>query len=210
MSHLSPVSDFNLEFAHVALEGGRRFDESEIKKSAEIALKELSTIEAQGAVCAVCILIDDKHVNARLTYRDMAGFRDAVISCFPRVDYIFFEKNLPKFKEQIFPNIRENMRDKVEASLWRYQKAHRRLGCSHDIAIWHMMRLGLINEIDAAMMPSVGWGQSRSPVPPFVARNVVSILSEKDQPFEKRAMDDILRFCTDTAAIRKIRTIYYD
>lgn len=210
MNSRLPVSDFNLEFAHVAIEGGRRFDENEVRKSADIAAKELAALEKKGATCAVCILIDDKHVRARLTYREMTAFRDVVISCFPRVDYMFFEKNLPKFKEQIFPNIREDKRDKVEASLWRYQKTHRGLGCSHDIAIWHMMRLGMINGIDAAMLPPVGWGKARSPAPPFVAKNIVSVLSKKDEPFEKKAVEDILRHCEDSTAIDNIRRVYYE
>lgn len=199
-----------LEFAHVALEGGRRFDENEVRKSADIAAKELAAIEKKGATCAVCILIDDKHVKARLTYREMTTFRDVVVSCFPRVDYIFFEKNLPKFKEQIFPNIREAKRDEVEAALWRYQKKKRGLGCSHDIAIWHMMRLGMINGIDAAMLPPVGWGKARSSAPPFVAKNIVSVLSKKDETFEKKAIEDILRHCDDQKAIESIRRVYYE
>lgn len=204
------ISDYNLEFAHVALEGGRRFDENEVRKSADIAAKELATIEKKGSSCAVCILVDDKHVRARLTYREMTTFRDVVVSCFPRVDYIFFEKNLPKFKEQIFSNIREGKRDKVEASLWRYQKTHRRLGCSHDIAIWHMMRLGMINGIDAAMLPPVGWGETTSPAPPFVAKNIVSVLSKKDEAFEQKAVEDILQHCEDAKSIQRIRRVYYE
>lgn len=210
MNKRPSVSDFNLEFAHVALEGGRRFDEDEVRKSAEIAVKELAVINEKGATCAVCILIDDKHVRARLTYREMTAFRDVVMSCFPRVDYIFFEKNLRKFEEQIFPNIREDKRDKVEAAMWRYQKTHRRLGCSHDIVIWHMMRLGMINGIDAAMLPPVGWGSARSPAPPFVAKKIVSILSKKDEVFEKKAFDDILRHCEDSRSVQNIRRVYYE
>jgi len=209
MSSRPAVSDYNLEFAHIALEGGTRFDEGEVKKSAGLAAKELAAIEKRGATCSVCILIDDKHVSARLTYRDMAAFRDVVISCFPRVDYIFFEKNLPKFKEQIFPNIKEERRDNVEADLWRYQKKHRRLGCSHDIAIWHLMRFGLINSIDAAMLPPVGWGEANSPVPPFVAKHIVSVLSKKDEEFEKRAVEDILKHCANPNLISSIRRVYY-
>ena len=202
------ISDYNMEFAHVALEG-RSFNKEEVKKSAALALKELKRIQTEGSTCAVCILIDDKHVKARVTYKDIPAFRDFVMEHFPRVDYICFEKNLPKYKEQIFPNLQRNKLDHVEAEIWRYQRKHRKLGCSHDIAIWHMIRLGLINNIDAAMLPLVGWGSSKRSVPPFVARKLISVLSEKDQAFERKADEDILRFCNDSKAISNITRIYY-
>ena len=202
------ISDYNLEFAHVALEG-RSFNKDEVKKSAQLALKEYQRIETAGASCAVCILIDDKHVKAKVTYKDIPAFRDFVISHFPRVDYICFEKNLPRYKEQIFSSLRPDRRDHVEAEIWRYQRKHRQLGCSHDIAIWHLIRLGLINNIDAAILPLVGWGNSRGSAPPFVARNLISILSEKDSAFEKKACEDILDYCVESKSISNIKRIYY-
>jgi hypothetical protein len=208
MSSESNISDYNLEFAHVMLTD-RSFSRDEIVKSARLAKHELQKIAGRGLSCAVCILIDDKHVKRQLSYKHIPAFRDFVNEHFPRVDYICFEKDLPKYKEKIFDNLRPESRDHVEAEIWRYQKKHRKLGCSHDIAIWHMIRLGLINDVDAATLPPVGWGLCHDRTPPFVARRVISILSEKDEMFEKKAHDDILRHCIDQRAVQSIERIYY-
>jgi hypothetical protein len=208
MNDETDISDYNLEFAHVMLTG-RSFNRDEVLKSAEIAKQELERIQTNGSTCAVCILIDDKHVEHKLTYKDLPVFRDFVTQHFSRVDYICFEKDLSKYKEKIFEKLRPESRDHVEAEIWRYQKTHRQLGCSHDIAIWHMIRLGLINDIDAATLIPVGWGVRQGRSPPFVARRIISILSRKDEDFEKKAYEDILKQCIDESAIRNIERIYY-
>lgn len=208
MSQEPEISDYNLEFAHVML-SGRTFDKDEVIKSAKLAKRELHRIKKLGASCAVCILIDDKHVKRKLTYKYIPDFRDFVLEQFPHVDYICFEKDLPRYKEKVFGKLRPETRDHVEAEIWRYQKKHRKLGCSHDIAIWHMIRLGLINDIDAATLPPVGWGHRRGHTPSFVARHLISILSKKDESFERRAYDDVLQYCVDQKLISNIKRVYY-
>jgi hypothetical protein len=208
MSQETDISDYNLEFAHVMLTE-RSFNKDEVVKSAELAKREFERIKKGGSTCTVCILIDDKHVKRKLSYKHIPAFRDFVTQHFPRVDYICFEKDLPKYKEKIFGKLRPESKDHVEAEIWRYQKKHRKLACSHDIAIWHMIRLGLINDIDAATLPPVGWGVRQGNTPPFVARRIISVLSQKDEAPEQRAYEDILRHCIDQTAVKNIKRIYY-
>ena len=72
-----------------------------------------------------------------------------------------------------------------------------------------MIRLGLINDIDAATLPPVGWGVRQGNTPPFVARRIISVLSQKDEAPEQRAYEDILRHCIDQTAVKNIKRIYY-
>jgi hypothetical protein len=208
MNQEADISDYSLEFAHVALIG-KDFNRSEVTKSADIALKELQRIEKKGLTCAVCILIDDKHVKSTLTYKDITPFLQFVSQHFPRIDYVCFEKSLPKHKDKIFEQLDPDKRDHIAGEFWRYQRKHKKLACSHDIAIWHMIRLGLINDIEAGTIVPVGAVGTSAHAPSFVARNLISILSAHDKPFEEKASKEILRHCVDKKAVSRIQRIYY-
>lgn len=202
------ISDYSLEFAHVALIG-KDFNRSEVTKSADIALKELKRIEKNGFTCAVCILIDDKHVKTTLTYKDITPFLQFVSQHFPRIDYVCFEKSLPRQKDKLFEQLDPDKRDHIAGEFWRYQRDHKKLACSHDIAIWHMIRLGLINDIEAGTIVPVGAVGRGAHARSFVAKSLISVLSEHDRLSEEKANEEILRHCVDIKAISRIRRIYY-
>lgn len=205
MNQATDIADFNLEFAHTPLHG-ENFDKAAVIKSAELARRELRSIEHEGASCAVTILIDDKHVKSTLSYKDVTPFLNFVTKHFPRIDYISFEKNLSRHKDKVIEQLELGQRDHVAGSIWRYQRKHRKLGCSHDIAIWHMIRLGLINGIEAGTIVPFG---ANAHSPPFVAHKLISILSEKDEPFERKAYQDILCHCINKKAVSRIQRVYY-
>jgi hypothetical protein len=72
-----------------------------------------------------------------------------------------------------------------------------------------MIRLGLINDIEAGTIVPVGAVGADSSSRPFVAKNLISILSAHDKTFEEKAFDEILKHCIDKEAVSRIQRVYY-
>jgi hypothetical protein len=202
------ISDINIEFAHVEFDGSR-FDERIVAESARIATQLVTRYEKKGLTCCTCILIDDKNVG-RIATRSLQKFLDFVGRHITRVDYICYEGQLPRYLDCIFENIKEQKRDFVAGKVYSYSHRHDKIACSHDIAIWHLMRLGFINNIDASTLFPVsalqGFGR---PQAPFIAKRVISILSNIHRQHEEKAVHDILRFSKEPGITNKIERIYF-
>jgi hypothetical protein len=208
ISQVAAFSDYSLEFAHVEVTGGR-FDVDSVERSAQLARLKLDEIEGRGQTCSVCILVDDKEEPADLGERGLKRLKQVVTGSFPRVDYICFEKSLARHVDALYTNLRAEKRQRVRSGIARYRAAHGHLGCSHDIAIWQMMRFGWIENTVPQGIINVRWGEVRGGSSPFVAKSLISVLSRGDARFEKKALDDILCYSVDAKAIARIERIYY-
>ena len=200
------MGDVNLEFAHVSF-ACDEFNHEQVTRSARLALKLLNRYRQEGLACSMSILIDDKHVRKRLTTAEVRPFLRIASRHVRQIDYICFEKRLPRYKNHLLRQIRPEKRAHVAEEMLRYRKRHGRIGCSHDIAIWHLMRLGLIQGADVGTVVPVGALQAASP--PFVARRAVSVLCASDKEPEDRAIHDILRHCIDDGVLGRIERIYF-
>ena len=200
-------SNINIEFADVEFK--TEFDKGQVLASARIARDLVSVLTGEGHTCSVCILIDDKHAGRRLKISDVAPFLTYVSQHMPRIDYICYESRLTEYKEDMFQCVLPNYRDRVQQKVLGYEDRHGRIACSHDIAIWHLMRLGYIMD-DATTLVPVGAFMGRMSLPPFHADRLISVLSETDRTPEQQAQDDILKFCYDDSIASKINRVYFD
>jgi hypothetical protein len=208
------TSDYSVEFAHVAFDEDYNFDEKIVIKSAKLAKRRLDALEKNGCSYTVCILIDDKHVKHGLTYKNVGKFLRFTREHIPRIDYICFEKRLEDYIDAVIDAVDSSYQDRVTGQIYRYRQKHRKLGCSHDIAVWHLMRLGIVNNIDNQTLVYVGSDLSQDGLqrrnPEFVSRNLISILSRSDRPQEERADKEILQYCSQLNVNSQIKRIYFN
>ncbi len=200
-------SDINLEFAHV--EFNTQFDKRQVLASAMIAQRLLTDFTKRGLICSVCVLIDDKHAGRKLTNSDIAPFLSYISEHVSRIDYICYESKLTEYKEEMFDCLMPDYKQKVRHKVLNYEEKNGRIACSHDIAIWHLMRLGYILG-DATTLLPVGAVRHHFSFPPFHAKRVVSVLSKTDSDPERSAESDILKFCYDKSILHQIERIYFD
>ncbi|MBK8810460.1 MAG: hypothetical protein IPN69_06950 [Acidobacteria bacterium] len=200
-------ADINIEFAHIAFNAD--FDKEQVAFSSKIAAQQLSKLRDEGQICSVSILIDDKFTRHQLTLQeDVIPFIDFV-SQHIDIDYICYESSLSKYMDALFACISDKYRNRISDKLRDYEAKHDgKIACSHDIAIWHLVRLGHI-KTDAKTIVPVGGLRNRK-LQPFQANKVISILSESDRKPEETAVKEILRFCKDTDVVSRIQRIFFD
>lgn len=194
--------DVSIEFAHVDVGS---YDSSEVSRSGEVAARLASEFDVANESYSVSLLIDDKNSSERMTPNDVS-LLILEASKWLQVDYVVFESRLAEYKLDLFENIKESHRVVVKKFVERYEMKSGRLACSHDIAIWHLMRLGKI-AADAATVVPVGSRRGRI-AKPFFAKRVVSILKDEDHDPEEKALDDILRHCTDETIPARIHRYF--
>lgn len=197
--------DINIEFAHVSF--NKHYDKKQVYLSAEIAKRLLEKFNEQNLVCSTSILIDDKHTNEKLNVEDVTPFIDYASQNID-IDYICYESHLTNYKKEMFKCILENRVEKIQEKILSYEESHGKIACSHDIAIWHLMRLGYIRAVASTIVP-VGACSERQ-IPPFPAEKVISILVKSDKKPEEQAEKEILRYCKEVDIIDRIKRIYYD
>jgi hypothetical protein len=204
------IANINIEFAHYEFtsSGGANFDEMAIHRSAKIA-KELYTACVDRSIsCALSILIDDKHAVPPLTTevvsRLLAIANDEIVA-----DYICYESNLFLYKDQVLDLLPKKQRKEVWEDMQFYEKKDNIIPCSHDIAIWHLMRLGNIDNIQPSAIIPFGVSVRKSP-PLFQAKYAVSVLPGNYRAPEERADKSILKYCNVPDLAKHIVRVYFD
>lgn len=192
-------ADWNLEIAHVTW-GGIDADDS-INESVVQGLEWIARWESTGASYTVCSLVDDKEV----VISDRAGWLDIYAKAYPKLfgllDFVCFESDLISLKNEFLARFEPPRRGKVERELERYREKHGKVACSHDIAIWHSLRLGLLPSGFRLMNPLKQTVQG-----PY-GNQLLSILEEEDRAPEERAKE-MLRYTEDGAA-KRIHVEFY-
>ena len=205
---MQPVS-INVEFAHVDLALPLSSEESEwnIVQSGKIAQDLLSEAESRGLSCTTSILIDDKHSDTAPSSEEVGKLLSFVRLHGPRVDFLCIESSLVSYEYRLLTCMKDTQRRRIERELDSYRHRYGKLGCSQDIAIWHLLRLGYLGEPQARSVIPVGvTGQSRRP---FFADEVVSVLPRGLAPFEEKAKSDLLDHCEDGEVENRIRLIFF-
>ena len=199
--------DVSIEFAHVALTQSS-FLQAEVETSAKYVNSVIERLDREDKSWSVCILIDNKY--NRLGIREIAPFLNFARKLVLRLDFICFEKALPRYKEALYEVLKPRVRDRIMGDIRRYSRKHKGIGCSHDIALWHLIRLGVINNLDGDTIVPVGVVDSGAHGAfTHISQRVVSILSERDRPFEEKAVDEILRYCIEPRILDRIERIFY-
>lgn len=152
---------------------------------------------------AVSMLIDDKAAsipNRALWLKEMSQRWPQFMA---NIDFICFESDLATLADLFIARLVSGKRGRRAREIERYRDKHGRVACSHDIAIWHSFRLGLLGRHDRLIGRGPHWQKGTS----FYCFQAVSILEEENRDEEARA-SEILRECSDDRHLR-VETIFY-
>lgn len=185
--------DWNLEIAHV------NWGDKAARESVEEALTQgkdwIDRWQADSATFVVCCLVDDKEIDIANREVWLTSHLNEFPQLFDLLDYVCFESDLISLKDEFLARFEPPRRGKVERELERYRSKHGRVACSHDIAIWHTLRLGLLPSGQDLMRPL----KVRRKGP--YGHNILSILEEEDRAPEDRALE-ILGYAADVVRKR--------
>ena len=194
--------DVSIEFAHIDVSS---YDSTDVARSGQKAAQIAKFLTKESKTFSVSLLIDDKESAHRMTSYDVSLLMHEASNWLP-VDYVVFESRLVDYKLDLFDNIRDSHKLSVTKQVDRFEAKSGRLACSHDIAIWHLLRLGKISPDASTVVPVSS--RDRFKTMHFAARSVFSILNEADREPEERAMSEILKFCTDETVSSRINIEY--
>lgn len=195
--------DWNLEIAHVSWASPEA--PSSIEEALENAKEYIDEWRKTDSTFTICSLVDDKEMRVSDRGVWLREVQQDYPQLFGLLDYVCFESDLIRLKEEFLAQIEQHQRGRISREIDRYRKRHGRVACSHDIAIWHLLRMGQLPSANTIIHVLSKRQQGLSSL---FARSVLSILEEEDQEPEKRA-HDILKFCSDHDVINRIECIYY-
>ena len=194
----STLVDVSIEFSHVDVAS---YDSSDVARSGRRASQLATLLTEQSKTFSVALLIDDKEPARQMTSNDVSVLIHEASNWLP-INYVVFESRLVDYKLDLFESIQDSHKVAVRKQVERYEAKSGRLACSHDIAIWHLLRLGIITPDASTVVPVAS--RDRYTTRPFFAHSVVSILNEEDREAEARAMDEILRFSKNESISSRI------
>lgn len=192
----------NIEVAHL-----RSWLSAESRASAEesllIAEEWTHAADEPRLRPILSILVDDK----ALLIPDREAWLTDVQSRWPdvlaRIDFLCFESDLSTIADLFIARLVTRSRGRRAREIERYRDKHGRIACSHDIAIWHSLRLGLLGRHDHLVRRGPHWSDGAG----FYCSHAVSILDEENREDELRAAE-ILRESSDDRHPR-VETIFY-
>ena len=114
-------------------------------------------------------------------------------------DFVAYEASTVHLYEKVLGMIKKNERNDVK----RYYRKNGRVPCSFLIVIWHLIRLGLVeNELEFYMPPNEGIKK------PFVGKRIITILPKRFQSVEERAKD-VIAHSPFASALDRLEYIFF-
>lgn len=200
-------SALNIEIGHVSWSepGG----EASARESLLIANEWIANKRLSRAQISITMLVDDKDHGRRANAvrgEWLVATARRMPEIFSVVDWVCFESDLQGLAPKLVALLVESNRSRRAREFQRYQNKHGLVACSHDVAIWHAFRLGLLEDDH----PGIAlWSRpSQSNLPSFFASEIGSVLEEGDRGAEVRARE-ILGELSDGSLLSAIKTIYY-
>lgn len=191
--------DWNLELAHVTW--GHEDAGESVQEAMAQGRDWIARWRAEDRSYVTCCLVDDKEVAVTDRKAWLHEQAHAFPALFNLLDYICFESDLISLKGEFLGRFKPPQRGKVEREIERYRARHGKVACSHDIAIWHALRLGLLPSGTGLMHKLSDTDQG-----PY-GREILSILEEEDRAPEDRAKE-ILRHVAD-GAVKRVHLEFY-
>jgi hypothetical protein len=186
--------DMNIEFAHVFPKQPQA--ELSFQKSFRLLCDYMSVCESKRETFSLSILIDDKQSDAKHTYEWIVSHLND--QGFDRFENLYWgiESELKHYRNALYEALLVERKPQISRNIEAYLLKHGKLGCTHDIAIWNLLRLGVISPFDslAIRYQNISQKLSGRQATAFAARRIASILSEADFRFEERADTEILQY----------------
>lgn len=208
---LAPRSEINIEIAHVYWDGsgfGERFIE-EYNKSIQ-TIQDLCIIRGVNRF-SISILIDDKRINFADKFSWLQYNMNRFSKLFESIDYLVMESDLKNYMSMMYKLVEYRQRRSIESSVERYIRAKKTPACSHDIAVWHLMRSGAFGAINLPVYRIVNTdNRAERLLPSFCASRIASVLNQSDREHEETAEAEILRYISsDHFSWRNVERYYY-
>jgi hypothetical protein len=193
----------SIEFGHSMLGCDGAFSRADAMRSADLAAA--LTEAADQALCqtTTSVLVDDKQVLPADRERLAEPLIDALRSRL-RVDFVCYESDLVAYVENLVDLVEpEKSREKLRRSLSGRIEKYGSLPCSADIAIWHLLRLGMIEDRFGALRRCDA-GTAFSP-----CDIAISVLQDNLAEYETAARSNILHFIESLRDNERVIPIYY-
>lgn len=204
----SVACDVAIEYGHSQLLPSGGYDAySELRMSAVYASDARARVEGMGFTTTVQMLVDDKRLGKdEEVSRSLPELRKDAKSLLP-VNCLVLESRLVRlWQDFVYRSIAPSKQRRVAERLEGYLDQHGSLGCSHDIALWHALRLGLVDPLlldgKSDRVASVQ-GQLQT------CKIAVSILPARWREFEEIADADILVWNRVIDVERQVLRFYY-
>lgn len=188
----------SVEYGHTVLDPTNRDAvQDELIYSAQLAIRTREELVERGFVVQTVILLDDKHMSPAFS-RDEEATR--LIESLPLVpDIIVFESDLKSLAPSLLAATVGSRRSQLTREIDSRAKKGLQLACSVDIAIWHLLRLGIVRSRRSTDF-------TKNLVPADI---VVSILARREKAYEDKAFRENLSAVSRTLSER-IEIIYFD
>jgi hypothetical protein len=200
--------DVAIEFGHAVLLPQGGYDDPEgVRMSARYAEDLRSTLSVAGLTTTIQVLIDDKRISRQDGRAEAIAKFSADCQAALQTDCFVLESSLVRLLDQFTDQvITPTARARIARKLADYYHQHNELACSHDIALWHALRLGLLNPnaLPSDVCRISGIHGTFSP-----CRVAVSILPARAREYEAIAATDLLRHAGSIVPDRQIHQFYF-
>jgi hypothetical protein len=180
------------------------FDRDELLLSCEVANRLRANFENDNIDVFSILLVDDKKVDLDIR-ADLSDALTDYLRQFTKIDYYCYERDLAGYVNPMLGRLAPPARRLQKVAIERrFEKGINTLACSVDVAIWHMLRLGLIEDANRVVryLDAIG--------PYSAADFVVSILPAYLQGPEEMAAEKILKFVKHDHDVRdRITPVYF-
>ncbi len=190
----------SIEVGHTRLVPGGVYNTFLVQRSVDLGQQLAELLQEHDIDTHFTVLADDKELPRRARDR---GARALIGMIEPqlRVDYFVPEHKLHVYVDALVALLpKDEIRRRVRTKLRDTLKERGALPCSADIAIWHAMRLGLIDDIARIAVDNDGVFRPSD--------IVISILPEGDEESETIARDRYLKHMPDDVQ-RKVHRLFY-
>ncbi|MEQ1515330.1 MAG: hypothetical protein ABL931_02435 [Usitatibacteraceae bacterium] len=197
-------SELNVEFAHFDWKQPSAVDE--MGRSLDVAKSTCIERGWQFDSAVRSVLVDDKGFTDRPRAAVIEGMVGVLGTSSADIDFICFESDLRFLLPKFAADLVAGGGARQSRSLERYLDSHGRTACSHDIAIWHAFRLGLLGRWDELLHPV---GASEIAKDRFYSRCVVSSVRREDMEYEAEGLQ-LLQIAYGSEIAQNVATIGYN
>lgn len=189
-------TDYSIEFCHIYL--NETFStEHELSIS---VVKELIQKFDLETTYSLNVLVDDYNATEQLL--DLEDFKKRLKDEGTKPDYLASEARLAHYANVLLDQMRNG---KLKKSYERYIFDKGFVPCSFMIAIWYLLRLGLIEQEQDFLVYEKNGGHSKS----FIGKKLISVLPERFRGVEDKA-SAIIKATPFASRLEDIDHIYYD
>jgi hypothetical protein len=193
----------SVEFGHTMLTPDGSLNHSELLRSSSLAHGLVKQICRAGPAAVSVVLVDDKQVDVTKRASLAQGLTDYLAYSTP-IDYFCFERDLAQYLDDMLTLLTPGARRRQRAAIDRRLSKGYTLACSADIAIWHLLCLGMVSDTRRIMQPL----RSREP---FRGCDVtVTILPDHLSDPEEVAVNRFLGHLKNGASLaERVQRVYF-